>query len=820
MRNNKRSIVRLLLVLLALSVLMLVGCDKYNKFINPHEHTLSYYEGKDATCTENGYKAYEACTECEYTTYTEISALGHDFTATYHPTNAELHSTVCKRCAQINESEEHDWHKIAPTEPTCTEYGSENYVCSVCKMSKLEKIEPLGHDYSGKSANNGDAHATSCIRCSSTALKEHSWVESEPTTATCEDDGIQAYTCSDCGAVKSEIVEALGHDYSTDYQPNGDVHSIICSRCQQTKEDGTHDWQEGNIVLAPTCTEVGICEMICTVCSATKLKGLVSLGHEYGDTYIPSGDTHSRKCIRCSSLTDSNPHEWQAGEVITQPKCDADGLQRYYCTVCNAEKTVVLDPIAHTPDTWTTILEPTALDAGERILKCAECKNQIGSERIPADVESMPRLYFEGEYEKATAAKNEVDVSVSYINPNGQTFDSYASIKVQGASSAAYAKKNYTVKLFKDAEHDSKYKIDLGWGKENKYVIKANWVDFSGARNVASCRLWGDLVQSRPTSENQKRLAALKTNGGAIDGFPIAVYMNGAFHGIYTLNVPKDEWMFGMGEKDENGNKSQTEALIAADDWNHTCFRSFIDAFVEQDNGDILSTDEGWELRYCGSDDYSWVADSFNALIRFCQNNNGAAFKSGISQYLDVDAAIDYLIFMYANCMHDNASKNMLWATYDGKTWIPSVYDQDGTFGQYWDGKRLENANRFLPTVINGRIDVNINYGPNIIPEGEPNFILWDKMWNNFAEEILARYNELRKTTLSVDNMIAELREFEEAIPESVFEAELVRWEAERAAWFSTWDYTKYHYDYMYQWVADRMYYYDIAMQSIADFIK
>ena len=65
--------------------------------------------------------------------------------------------------------------------------------------------------------------------------------------------------------------------------------------------------------------------------------------------------------------------------------------------------------------------------------------------------------------------------------------------------------------------------------------MKANWVDFSQARNVVSCRLWGNIVTSRKTSENQQRLAALATNGGAIDGFPIAVYMNGVFHGLYTM---------------------------------------------------------------------------------------------------------------------------------------------------------------------------------------------------------------------------------------------------------------------------------------------
>lgn len=36
-------------------------------------------------------------------------------------------------------------------------------------------------------------------------------------------------------------------------------------------------------------------------------------------------------------------------------------------------------------------------------------------------------------------------------------------------------------------------------------------------------------------------------NGGAVDGFPVIITLNGEFHGLYTFNIPKDGWMFGMG---------------------------------------------------------------------------------------------------------------------------------------------------------------------------------------------------------------------------------------------------------------------------------
>ena len=338
--------------------------------------------------------------------------------------------------------------------------------------------------------------------------------------------------------------------------------------------------------------------------------------------------------------------------------------------------------------------------------------------------------------------------------------------------------------------------------------MKANWVDFTNARNIVSCRLWKDMVSSRPDSAVKERLMSLGTNAGAIDGFAIAVYMNGSFYGLYTMNVPKDEWMFGMDD-------SETEALICADNWNSTDFSVLIDGFYENADGDIVSPDNGWELRYCGSDDYSWVAESFNNLILFCQQNDGEAFRAGISQYLDVDAAIDYVILMYANGMRDNASKNMLWATYDGSVWIPSVYDQDGTFGQSWDGVNALSPNAYLPLVNNGVVDVNIKYGST-----GHNYILWSRILNCFTEEVLIRYQQLRMSALSTEHIIAELKAFEDSVPASVYEADRLVWAEGRESWWAgkkgngVW-YEKYNFDYMYTWVDSRMQCLDAAMTNI-----
>ena len=771
-------------------------------------HEWQIVEIKTPNCTDKGEQIYR-CLICNAEKSESISALGHDFVGEYQP-DGDVHSRQCTRCTALD-SASHEWQPSTTNNPTCTEYGEATYTCSVCNQEKKESISPLGHDFTGEYQPNGDMHSISCSRCSATVDERHDWqIDDIIIAPTCVDEGVVKLVCTVCQAIGSDTASPLGHDYAETPVENGYIHSYVCSRCDKSIDE-SHEWGNGNVINEVTCLADGLRVYECYVCKATKNETLTALGHDFGDEYKIEDDVHTLACSRCPEII-SQPHEWDIKEYIA-PDCANAGYRYAVCTVCNAEISEIIPTTdEHFDGEWEILSAPTALSDGLKVLHCVTCSTVIAQQTISADVKSMPIVYLEGDYLSATAAKNEVQMSVSYVEPDGGTsFDGYATIKVQGASSVKYAKKNYTIKFYKDETFNKKLKVDLGWGKESKYVMKANWVDAIQARNVVSCRIWGDMVLTRPASETQQRLAALSTNGGAIDGYPIAVYMNGQFHGIYTMNVPKDEWMFGMDD-------SETEALICADDWNNTNFSTLIGYFEENSAGDLVT--DGWELKYCGSDDYDWVTDSFNALIQFCWDNEGEAFKAGISEHLDVDAAIDYLIYQYAIFMRDNSSKNMLWATYDGKVWIPTPYDQDGVFGQAWDGKRKAPASDSLPKVkSDGTIDVGITFGPSTdhLYEGKY-YILWDRIWNAFTEEILVRYKQLRETTLSYDNIVAEFEAFRACIPESVYAAEFERWESERNAWWDTTDgvwYEKYNYDYIYAWQISRFDYLDSAMRNI-----
>ena len=128
-------------------------------------------------------------------------------------------------------------------------------------------------------------------------------------------------------------------------------------------------------------------------------------------------------------------------------------------------------------------------------------KEALGTEinSIEPATNDIPKVFIDG---VIPSTKDDVNAELTYISKT-LNFHAYITIKCQGNSSMSYPKKNFTIKLFKDEARTEKLKVNLkGWGKQNKFVLKANWIDISHLRNIISARIWGDIVKSRPNYEN------------------------------------------------------------------------------------------------------------------------------------------------------------------------------------------------------------------------------------------------------------------------------------------------------------------------------
>lgn len=359
---------------------------------------------------------------------------------------------------------------------------------------------------------------------------------------------------------------------------------------------------------------------------------------------------------------------------------------------------------------------------------------------IEPNENDIPKVFFEGDID-GMSKTNEKVLRFSYISKT-KTISGYVKMKWQGTSSISYPKKNFTIKMFTDSECTTKDKHTFkDWNyKTNKYVLKANYIDHSHARNIVSARLWGDIVSSRTDYDSLPTELKSSPNNGAVDGFPIKLYMNGKYEGLYTWNIGKEGWTYGMTD-DENPNY----AVLCGEDYNSGCFRALANI-----NGN------DWSLEYPDVLQNP-IKQSWNNAISFVMNNNGTAFKNGLSAYFDVNSLIDYYIFAYFSCGLDGMGKNQIYTTYDGTKWYANMYDMDSTWGLYWNGQRYVSTEyrcqEDYESMVNGRLGN----------------LLYQKLVENFYLEIYGRYVELRKGALSIENVFTRFERFTDIISKDLY---------------------------------------------------
>lgn len=675
---------------------------------------------------------------------------------------------------------EHKWNSASCDSPsTCTLCGKEQGVALGHNWVNASCFAPKTCYTCGVTEGEAGSHSWTTLECGEMpfcplcgtygGINEHKWVEAD-----CEN----AKTCTVCHATTGV---ALGHNYvqKTCREP------LKCSTCgNETTEGIIHSWRFIDCTTPRVCAACDLVEKeapghdyspatctlpsVCNVCKTGKGK---PLGHDWREADCEN----PKSCTRCprtegealghtmvfvedipSSCSDGRlVYECHCGkqEITTYPSvvsyhlCDENAV----CTVCNFafdKKKLTLTSIVIASNPYTDRCGVFTTD---------ETTGTVYKPIMPDDI-NMPVVDLNGDISQISKTYS-VTIPFKY-NDGKSIVDCNVEIKVQGASSAGKPKKNYSIKLYNADGSKNKVEILDGWGKEFKYCLKANWVDYSQARNVVSAQIFGDVIRQRDKDDELSSLV----NGGAIDGFPVVVYNNGIFLGLYTFNIPKDKWMFDMEDSDE-----KKQAIVMGEQWSNSVAMNELISY--NSNNKIWTGSSGWELEFASNEESEidnstlWVAQSLNNLISFVMNNDGQAFIDGISKYADVDKCIDSMIYTFLMCADDNISKNILWVTYDGTRWFSSVYDMDGTWGMRWDGQIVYNENDMA---IN-----NLEYydaGINVYNA------LWKKLYLNFYDQIADRYWELRESVYTVEHIGERFTTFFEKIPDIVRIAERSKW--------------------------------------------
>lgn len=332
--------------------------------------------------------------------------------------------------------------------------------------------------------------------------------------------------------------------------------------------------------------------------------------------------------------------------------------------------------------------------------------------------DDIPRIYITGEI---PTAKENVKAKLEYVSKTHK-FESFIKIKQQGSYTMTLPKKNFTIQLFEDEYRSVPHYEDFnGWGETNHYVLKADYNDITHARNVVAAKLWGKIVESRSDYGTLPEELRNSPNNGAIDGFPVTVYLNGKFQGLYTFNLPKSEFIFGMDKNNEN----------------HVALNA-----ERNDEGkeELAFNPCNFNAMWSGIDgDYWSYVTGKDALDSWTQLYNAFDKNDQIGQSLDIQSAIDYYIFQNVILGVDGYAKNMMLLTYDKTKWYLSPYDLNETFGI------------FTTEMISYDGDY---YNLNSYSK------LWQFIEFYYFERVKNRYRELRSTILSKSSIIEEFEKF------------------------------------------------------------
>lgn len=165
------------------------------------------------------------------------------------------------------------------------------------------------HSYGNWEKADDNSHKRTCSVCGNVETAAHNWDAGSVTTKpSCTTEGIKTYTCTGCGATKTETV---------------------------AKAD--HTWDAGTVTTAATCTAEGVKTFACASCQETKTQTIAKLDHAYDNA---CDTTCNYDCGTTRQITHSYRNKWSS-----------DAKNHWHaCSVCGAQK----DLEAHTPGAEAT----------------------------------------------------------------------------------------------------------------------------------------------------------------------------------------------------------------------------------------------------------------------------------------------------------------------------------------------------------------------------------------------------------------------------------------------------------------------------------
>ena len=351
--------------------------------------------------------------------------------------------------------------------------------------------------------------------------------------------------------------------------------------------------------------------------------------------------------------------------------------------------------------------------------------------------------------------KGDVRKGTVTLTIDGETITTPCTYEVQGSSSAFFPKKNMTFAFFDDEDLTVESQVKIGeLLPQHELIYKANWIDHTHVRNIGANRIWKQMQESRKnvpirdidnTYVDKTGIDGIETGAlGHVQGYSCLVKVNGNFYGIGSLNI---------GKKRQNYNlpKNKPEKIFLG--INHWTPITELDTENQGWNGSEIVEIKTPSSPTIVTMQYIQDLRDFAALPQ-------AEFTAKIGEKLDKNNIIDYIIFTDFTCAVDlvmnstDRIKNGNLISWTGKKWFFMPYDLDTVFGLHFGG-------------------ISIEYPPTLNTVDSP---FWNKIKVAYAADLKARYVELRKEILTVNNVRKVIQELSSKFTVEMYAAEFEKW--------------------------------------------
>lgn len=382
---------------------------------------------------------------------------------------------------------------------------------------------------------------------------------------------------------------------------------------------------------------------------------------------------------------------------------------------------------------------------------------------------------------------------IEFYDMQGNYFKKFIEMDIHGRTSAVFKKKNYTFDFYNDENHSDSFVIRFGnWVSMDSYYFQGWYTDSFRGIDIIAYKLYQQITETRGymkdkpfkynlmknvTSEGNEESKNVDVNLGKNAlctpmGFPVILFHNNEFYGIYTVMLKKNRANFLMDKKDYKAvllDLDQDNIIRGDKKWDSFEIRNpktLICMDGSKYNGDnpmelIDDTSANYDASnkdmknsFITKKAISNLANAYLNIQRaISEKKTNEEIKTLIESNYNVDFIVDYILFSNIIGNVDGWGGNWQWSTWDGIKWNPNPYDLNATFG-------------LSPYGITGSA-----------PSGIYTSTIASVVYTYYIDDIKKRYKELRdKSIISVENIIKLFKDWAERIGTDNYKKEFSKW--------------------------------------------